>query len=160
MKRKLLALILALSMVGTVMGCGSGSDDQPTKDDSKPAEASSDSETKEADEAAGGEEAQSAGAFVAAENPDDWPVITVQVAALSNMPDEQLVEDAINEYLVSINAGMKVDAVQTVFGDIATQLTLMLSDNQNPKDSRSSEDCKHKKKILVNYARIIFPKKL
>ncbi len=134
MKKKLLALILALSMAGTVMGCGSGSDDQPAKDDSKPAEASSDSETKEADEAAGGEEAQSAGAFVAAENPDDWPVITVQVAALSNMPDEQLVEDAINEYLVSINAGMKVDAVQTVFGDIATQLTLMLSDNQNPLD--------------------------
>lgn len=138
MKKKLISLVLAMAMVGSLIGCGSGPDGSSTAEsDSAPAETSADVEkedTQEADGAGSEEAAQPAEGFVAAENPDDWPVITVQVATLSTMPDEQLVEDAINEYLVSINAGVKVDAIQTIFGDIATQLTLMLSDNQNPLD--------------------------
>ena len=50
------------------------------------------------------------------------------------MPDEAKVEEALNEYLVSINAGAKVDLIGINFGDLATQMTLMLSDNQNPLD--------------------------
>ena len=62
----------------------------------------------------------SADVFEAAENPDDWPVVSVQVTSSSPMPDEQLIEDAMNEYLISINAGVKVDAIQIAFGDLAT----------------------------------------
>ena len=69
-----------------------------------------------------------------ASNPDEWPVVTVQVPVLSDMPDEEIVEDALNEYLVSINAGAKVDLVQMALGDLSTQLTLMLSDTQQPLD--------------------------
>ena len=61
-------------------------------------------------------------------------MVSVQVTSFSPMPDEQLIEDAMNEYLISINAGVKVDAIQIAFGDLATQMTLMLSDNQKPLD--------------------------
>ena len=72
--------------------------------------------------------------FSAAQNPDEWPTITIQVPVLSEMADEQMVEDALNEYLVSINAGREADMVQMTLGDLSTQLTLMLSDNQQPLD--------------------------
>lgn len=78
--------------------------------------------------------AAAAGTFEVGEDPDEWPVVTVQMAELSNVPDEQIVEDALNEYLVSINAGVKIDMTQIVLGDMATTLTLMLSDNTEPLD--------------------------
>ena len=117
MKKKILALLLAVVMTGSAVGCGAGG------------------RTEEAQSggAAAGEQ-ESAEAFTVAETPDDWPIISIEVTAFSAMPDEQLIEDAINEYLVSINAGVKVDAIQIAFGDLATQMTLMLSDNQKPLD--------------------------
>ena len=75
-----------------------------------------------------------AGEFEVAENPDDWPVVTVQMAQLNVMPDEEIVEEALNDYLISINAGVKIDMTQIVFGDLSTTLTLMLSDNKEPLD--------------------------
>ena len=112
--KKAMALFLALSMIlSLTTGCGKNS------------VVTDYSETMEE---------TSVGEFAVAENVEDWPVISVQVTALSPMPDEQLVEDAINEYLCSINAGIQVDAIQIAFGDLATQMTLMLSDSQKPLD--------------------------
>ena len=116
MKRKLLSLLLVAALLGSAAGCGS-----------KVPESGSSGETEKA---AVSEE----GTGTEAGNPDEWPVITVQVPVLNEMPDEQMVEEALNEYLVSINAGVKADMVQTTLGDISTQMTLMLSDNQNPLD--------------------------
>ena len=119
MNKKLLSLILAVVLTGSLAGCSQKSPAaQPQTDSSE--------------EAAG--TAETAGEFPASENPDEWPAITVQVPVLSEMADEQMVEDALNEYLVSINAGVKADMVQMALGDLSTQLTLMLSDNQQPLD--------------------------
>lgn len=113
MKKKLLSLILAVVMTGSLAGC---------------------TQKAPAAQSQTGSSEEAAGEFSTAENPDEWPTITVQVPVLSEMPDEQMVEDALNEYLVSINAGVKADMVQLALGDLSTQLTLMLSDNQQPLD--------------------------
>ena len=122
MNKKLVSLILAASMIGTLLtGCGSdpagtGAADAPGSTGSVSAE---------------GED--SSGALEVSENPDDWPVSAVQSLSY-DMPDETMVEEALNENLVSINAGAKVDLIGINFGDLTTQMTLMLSDNQNPLD--------------------------
>ena len=125
MKKKILSLLVASAMLGSLMGCGSRAPE--TKEPEKTAGSSqtTDAQTADGAQADGQEQAV---------NPDEWPTITVQIPVLSEMPDEQMVEDALNEYLVSINAGVKADMVQMTLGDISTQLTLMLSDNQNPLD--------------------------
>lgn len=117
MKKKLLSLILTVVMAGVLAGCA------------EKAPAGAQSQTTGNGEMETGK-MESAGDFSAAQNPDEWPTITVQVPVLSEMADEQMVEDALNEYLVSINAGVKADMVQMTLGDLSTQLTLMLSDNQ------------------------------
>ena len=121
MKKKLVSLILVAAMLGTLIGCGSEPAGNGSAGASGPAESTA---------AAQGESAQP---LEASENPDEWPVIAVQSLSY-DMPDETMVEDALNEYLVSINAGVKVDLIGINFGDLATQMTLMLSDNQNPLD--------------------------
>ena len=127
MKKKMISLLLTAAMLGTLAGCNSQTAEAPAPG----------KETESSVMSAAGETAEgsaSADVFEAAENPDDWPVVSVQVTSFSPMPDEQLIEDAMNEYLISINAGVKVDAIQIAFGDLATQMTLMLSDNQKPLD--------------------------
>ena len=121
MKKKLVSLILAAAMLGTLIGCGSDSAGTGTSGAADSAGSTADSG------------AETAGALEVPENPDDWPVIAVQSLSY-DMPDEAKVEEALNEYLVSINAGAKVDLIGINFGDLATQMTLMLSDNQNPLD--------------------------
>lgn len=74
------------------------------------------------------------GALEVADNPDDWPVVTVQTPAINMSPDEEMIEEALNEYLVSIDAGVKIDMTQITLGDMSTTLTLMLSDNKEPLD--------------------------
>ena len=125
MKKKLLSLILAAVMAGSLVGCGSKA---------PAAAASSEAGSAEAPATGAADTAEGAKGFAAAGNPEEWPTITVQVPVLSEMADEQMVEDALNEYLVSINAGVKADMVQMTLGDLSTQLTLMLSDNQQPLD--------------------------
>ena len=125
MGKKLAALILVAAMTASLLGCAAKT--EPDTDSQAAGGAGSPAEGAV-------EEAESEEEFQVAENPDDWPVVTVQVTVLSEMPDEQIVEDALNEYLVSINAGVKADMVQMNMGDLSTQLTLLLSDNQQPLD--------------------------
>lgn len=68
------------------------------------------------------------------DNPDDWPVVTVQGLCSAEYQDEELIEGKMNEYLKSINAGALVDLVPIQMGDLNNQLTLMLSDNEDPLD--------------------------
>ena len=75
------------------------------------------------------------GERVVAENPEDWPKVVVEVCSFTDTQEhEQEIEDALNEYLVSINAGVQCDMLPIAIGDRATQLTLMLTDPDNPID--------------------------
>lgn len=125
MGKKLMSLILVAVMAGSLLACGDRKTEEPGEQTG--------STTASVDSTVTGETGN-AEEFQAADNPDDWPVVAVEVAVLSEMPDEQMVEDALNEYLISIDAGVKVDMVQMNMGDISTQLTLLLSDNQQPLD--------------------------
>ncbi|MCM1026706.1 MAG: ABC transporter substrate-binding protein [Roseburia sp.] len=117
MKKKLLALLLAAAMTLSLAACGGGTDDK---------------ESAGGTGGAGGGEP--AGEFVAGDDPSEWPVISIMYPAPTTMAAEVDVEKALNEYLVSINAGVQADIVQIAIGDLATQLTLSLSDNTNPMD--------------------------
>ena len=80
------------------------------------------------------------GSKAAATNPeilgehDDWPVITVQGLCSKDYVDEALVETEINKYLDSIDAGAYIDLVPIAMGNLNNQLTLMLTDNDEPLD--------------------------
>lgn len=126
MKRRWIALFLTVAMTVSMVACGN---------DSSSGEGSSESK-KESSET-GGEpsgEGESSGGFVVGDNPDDWPVISIMYPVPNELPAEDSVENALNEYLVSINAGVQADIVQMNFGDLSNQLTLALSDNTNPID--------------------------
>ena len=64
-------------------------------------------------------------------DPNNWPTVRVEVFGGSK---EAEVEAALNDYLVSINAGVKADLYCLSFGERATQLTLMLTDPDNGID--------------------------
>ena len=73
-------------------------------------------------------------AMAAQENddPSKWPVVKMEVvSSTGEEAKEQVIEDALNEYLVSIDAGVQADLVPLAFGDRATQLTLLLTDSEN-----------------------------
>ena len=68
-------------------------------------------------------------AMAAQENddPSKWPVVKMEVvSSTGEEAKEQEIEDALNKYLVSIDAGVQADLVPLAFGDRATQLTLLL----------------------------------
>ena len=70
----------------------------------------------------------------AASDPSAWPVISAEVIAPSGESKEAEIEQALNDYLVSIDAGVLCDMVLINGGDRATQLTLMLTDPDNGID--------------------------
>ena len=64
-------------------------------------------------------------AMAAQENddPSKWPVVKMEVvSSTGEEAKEQEIEDALNKYLVSIDAGVQADLVPLAFGDRATQL--------------------------------------
>lgn len=69
------------------------------------------------------------------DDPSKWPVVKMEVvSSTGEEAKEQEIEDALNEYLVSIDAGVQADLVPLAFGDRATQLTLLLTDSENGID--------------------------
>ena len=118
MKRKVIACILALVMGLSLAACGS-------------ADSGSEAAAVEGGTVSAREEAS-----VAADTaPADWPVIKVEVCSFTDtLEKEPEIEAALNEYLVSINAGVQADMLPIAIGDRSTQLTLMLTDNKDPID--------------------------
>lgn len=113
MKKKLMAALLTACMAVSVVGCGNGDDAGSTKD----------SQT-----ASGGTQ-QEVSSDVA-----DWPTVTIGVLPVAEVTDEKMVEDALNEYLVSINAGVQADVILIDFGNLSTTMTLMLTSPDDPLD--------------------------
>ncbi|MBO6214305.1 MAG: extracellular solute-binding protein, partial [Lachnospiraceae bacterium] len=106
MKKKIAAITLAAAtMISSFAGCGGT-------------------------EAAAGTETATASAGGA----NDWPVITVQSLCSKDYVDELLIEENINAYLDSIDAGAYIDLVPIAMGNLNNQLTLMLTDNDEPLD--------------------------
>ena len=113
MKRKPVAIMLVASLLAMYLtGCG-GSTDTST---------SSGTETASSTEAA------------AETGSKDWPTITVQGLCSKDYVDEELVETEINKYLESVDAGCYIDLIPIAIGNLNNQLTLMLTDNDEPLD--------------------------
>lgn len=104
MKRKVLSLLLASAMVASVF-TGCGN---------------AGAEAPAADTAAAGEK--------------EWPVITVQSLCSKDYVDEELIEGEINKYLDEIDAGAYIDLIPIAMGNLNNQITLMLTDNDEPLD--------------------------
>lgn len=64
----------------------------------------------------------------------DWPTITLGICPLQQVTDLPMVNDALNGYLESINAGVYADIVCLEAGNLSTTLTLMLSSTEQPID--------------------------
>lgn len=116
--KRLLALFLVIVMIGVIGACGAT--------DNKPSSAGGNSSAPTSSKDISEESVST--------DVSEWPVVTVQILVSNEMADEGKVEEALNDYLVSIDAGVQVDAVGLNFGDLSTQLTLALSDNNNPLD--------------------------
>ena len=64
-----------------------------------------------------------------------WPIIRMEVCSFTEQQTrEQEIENALNAYLVSIDAGVQADLVSIPTEDRQTQLEVMLSDATNPID--------------------------
>lgn len=67
-------------------------------------------------------------------DPDSWPTVSFPILPVVEVTDEAEVEAALNDYLVSIDAGVKADAVLIDFGSVSQVMTLMLSSTEEPID--------------------------
>lgn len=115
--KKLFSLLLASALlVSSLAGCG-GQSGSSSESDSSAAGTDSSATTSEV-----------------STNSEDWPVVSTPVVPTQPVTDEKMVEDALNEYLISINAGVQVDIVPIEFGNLATTMTLMLTSNDDPID--------------------------
>lgn len=68
-------------------------------------------------------------------DPSEWPVVSVDVLSFTDMLERKdEVQDALNEYLVSIDAGVQAEFVVNSWGDRNNNLTMLLTDSDNPID--------------------------
>ncbi len=146
MMKKILALILVLVMSVSLFACTAqntpsedgkeateSADANTTKEDSGTKE-NADTTKEDAPDTEAPAELKDGELYVDPD-PEKWPTIVVEVCSFSDEQEaEAEIEAALNDYLVSIDAGFKVDMLSIAFGDRATRLTLMLADNKNPID--------------------------
>lgn len=123
MKRKIISLLLVLSMTAVMLaGCGG-------------------SKNAASENAAGGDTDVSAvndtDANAGTAEIGEYPVIRINYAAVGNPTDEQVIEDALNEILRE-KAGAEVDLIGIAFGNWTSQLNLMLVGGDNALDLFSS----------------------
>ena len=114
--KKFLAIVLALVMAFSMAACvevGPSGQNAGAETDQK-------GDAEEAEEAAA--------------DPSDWPVLKMDIAPAADMHAQEDVQKAVNEYLVSINAGVQVEFVCIEFSQRGTVLTNMLTDSSNPID--------------------------
>ena len=126
--KKLLAMALAAAMTISLAACGAaapaaaGGQAEPAPQETAAEEAAPAAEVKD-------------GELYVDPDPANWPVVSMEV---NSFTDEQAnrdkVQDALNEYLVSINAGFKAELIPIAIGERATRLPLMLTDQDNSLD--------------------------
>ena len=122
MKKKVLAMLLIMAMTAGIAGCG--------ETEKATGEQSADTQSTGASSAKG----QSAASDMSvSSDPSEWPTVTVETLVV-DMPAEASITKALNDYLVSINAGVQFKLEGFNYGDLSTNLTLALTDNDNPLD--------------------------
>ena len=118
--KRIMSLLLVLVMLLSLAACAKPAADKTDK----PAEnGSTAAETPSGDHA---DEVST--------DSSEWPVISVQVANIGDATDEQEVEDATNDYLRSINAGVLIDYIPIAPANTSTTLQLMLTGGDDPID--------------------------
>ena len=94
--KRVISILLGIVMMISLAACGNSATDQTAKD------------------TASGEEAveNKGESHEASDNPADWPVISVDVLSFTDMLDRKdEVQKALNDYLVSINAGVQAEFI-------------------------------------------------
>lgn len=123
MKKTLVLFLTAVLLASSLAGCSAPQQGSSTKStqsaagggNSSAAEPTADDHTQDTD-------------------PSSWPTVSFPVVPTVEVTDEAMVEKALNDYLVSINAGVQADMVIIDFGNLSTVMTLMLSSNEEPID--------------------------
>ena len=129
MKKKLVAMLVTAALAIGLVACGNPGEQKASADKAQTAESE-----KEGEEAAK-PETGTEGSLEAAADPADWPVVKVEICSFTDSQEKEAeIEAALNEYLISIDAGVQADLLPIAIGDRATQLTLMLTDNNDPID--------------------------
>ena len=93
MKKKIISWVLASVMIASFCGCGAAGNNAVSS--TKEEKSSSDADADATNGSTTSAEANS--------DPSEWPVVTVQIPAITEMPDGPIVEEALNNYLKSIN---------------------------------------------------------
>ena len=129
--KKLLALILALAMILSLAACTKS----PAETEAPKTEDAGTTEGSKADEKTDAPDSKDDTTADAGADVSSWPVIRMEVCSWTDIEEKEgEIEQALNDYLVSINAGVQADLLPIAIGDRATQLTLMLADKTNPID--------------------------
>lgn len=122
MKKGLSVFLTATLLMSSLVGCG---DEVKTN-----AENSTAGNSAEESSTVG----SSTGKNEEASDPSGWPTVSFPVVPTVEVTDEAIIEEVLNDYLVSIDAGVKADMVVMDFGNLNTVMTLMLSSNEEPID--------------------------
>ncbi len=130
MKRKLGVFLAGALSCMLLWGCGKlGVENAPTDvaEENGSAEGTVTEEGQKMEEDVVEESGEAAGTM-------DWPTITLGICPLQQVTDLPLVNDALNGYLESIDAGVYADIICLEAGNLSTTLTLMLSSTEQPID--------------------------
>ncbi len=77
----------------------------------------------------------SAGAAETKTSPTEWPIVAVEVLGFTDILErKEEVETALNQYLVSIDAGIQAEFVVNSWRNRENNLTMQLTDRENPID--------------------------
>ncbi len=118
MLKKVIAMLLAAAVTLSLAACGgeAGKEDASRAAVQEKKESESEPDQKEND-------------------PESWPVISVDVLSFTDQLERKdEVEQALNEYLVSIDAGVQAEFIVGTWGDRSNNLTMLLTDSDNPID--------------------------
>lgn len=125
MKRRVTALLMAVVMC-VLAGCGAGGGNTGA--------GTGNTDSGAGNSKGGDTKTESAQPLSGTEDPSQWPSVAVEIPSMNNMDDVPMVQDAINEYLASIGAGVQINLVPVEIGNIATAMTLMLTGGDDPID--------------------------
>ena len=124
MLKKVIAMLLTAAVTLSLAACGgeAGKEDASRAAVQEKKESESEPDQKEND-------------------PESWPVISVDVLSFTDQLERKdEVEQALNEYLVSIDAGVQAEFIVGTWGDRSNNLTMLLTDSDKSDRSVSAGD--------------------
>lgn len=123
MKKVVVLLLTVVLLISSLAGCSPSTPDSGGKSGGDAAAG----DNTDAPKGTAGDPSEAA-------DPSSWPTVSFPVVPTVEVTDEAMIEKALNDYLISINAGVLADMVVIDFGNLSTVMTLMLSSNEEPID--------------------------